>query len=248
MKRIAILGILLGLPLLAHAAVPRLLSADIPATGINTVAIDVGVGELRIAPSTDNTVHVQVSLEQKSREFLWFFHWRSRATTQEIQAAQIARQQQGQRLLLSLTTPGKLSNDDVKQKWIIQVPERLAVDLNMKVGQATINGVAGGVRADLNVGELDVDVPGGALSAKVNVGQISAITGTTRPGAIALSSTIGEAALYMHGKYISHAGEHSGLGRSINVSGTGADSMKLSVNVGEVDLRVESAVKAQIKP
>jgi len=248
MKRIAILGLLLGLPLLAQAAAPRMLSANIPATGINTLAITVGVGELRITPSTDNTVHVQVSLEQKSREFLWFFHWRSRATTQEIQAAQIARQQQGQRLLLSLTTPGKLSNDDVKQKWIIQVPARLAVDLNMKVGQATISGVAGGVQADLNVGELDVDVPGGALSAKVNVGQISATTGTTRPGAIALSSTIGETALYLHGKYISHAGEHSGLGRRINLNGNGPDSMKLSVNVGEVDLRVESAVKAQIKP
>ncbi|MGA9855190.1 MAG: hypothetical protein WBR29_07960 [Gammaproteobacteria bacterium] len=243
MKCIAILVLLLALPLLAQAAAPRILNTEIPASGINTVAITAGVGELHITPSTDDAVHVQVSLEQKSREFLWFFHWQSRATTQEIQAAQIAQQQQGQRLILMLTTSGKLSNDDVKQKWNVQVPVRMAVDLNMKVGEATIDGIAGGVQTVLNVGELDMDVPRGVLSAKVNVGQISVTTGTSQPGDIALSSNIGEAALYMNGKYLSHAGEHSGLGRSIDLNGKGPDRMHLSVNIGEVDLRVESSAK-----
>jgi len=245
MKRIAILVLLLSLPLLAQAADPRVLNRDIPASGINIVAITAGVGELHITPSSDDAVHVQVNLEQKSREFLWFFHWRSRATTQEIQSAQIAQQQQGQRLMLSLTTLGNLSNDDVKQKWNVQMPARMAVDLNMKVGEATIDGIAGGVQADLNVGELDVDVPRGALSAKVNVGQISVTTGTSQPGNIILSSNIGEAALYMNGKYLSHMGEHNGLGRSIKYDAKGPDSMHLSVNIGEVDLRIEASVNSK---
>lgn len=245
MKRIAILILLLGSPLLAQAAEPRVLSTDIPASGIHAVAITAGVGEFHIKPSTDDAVHVQVSLEQKSSEFLWFFHWQSRATDQEIRSAHITQQQQGQRLLLSLTTPGNLSNDDVKQKWNVQMPVRMAVDLNMKVGEATIDGIAGGVQADLNVGELDVDVPRGALSAKLNVGQISVTTGTSQPGNIALSSNIGEAALYMNGKYMSHMGEHSGLGRSIKFDAKGPDSMHLSVNIGEVDLRVESSANSK---
>lgn len=240
MKRLAILGLLLGLPLLAQAADPRMLNTDISASGINAVVITAGVGELHITPSTDGAVHVQVSLEQKSREFLWFFHWQSRATTQEIQAAQITQKQQGERLILMLTTSGKLNNDNVKQKWNVQVPARMAVDLNMKVGEATIDGVAGGVQAALNVGELNVDVPRGILSAKINVGQISVTTATNQPGNIVLSSNIGEAALYINGKYISHAGEHSGLGRTIDLNGSGPDSMHVSVNIGEVDLRVES--------
>jgi len=239
MKRIAILILLLGSPMLAQAAAPRMLNADIPTAGINTLAITVGVGELHITPSSDDAVHIQVNLEQKSREFLWFFHWQSQATTQEIQMAQIAQQRQGERLAVSLTTSNKLSNNDVKQNWIVQVPARMAMDLNMKVGEATIDGVAGGVQATLNVGELNMDIPRGALSAKVNVGQISVTTGTSQPGNIALSSNIGEAALYMNGKHINHAGEHSGLGRSVNLNGSGPDSMNLSVNIGEVDLRVE---------
>ena len=98
MKRVAILGLLLALPVFAQAAGTRTLTADIPMTGINTLIITVGVGELRVTPSSDNAIHVQVSLEQKSREFLWFFHWHSNSTVREIQAAQITQQKQGERL------------------------------------------------------------------------------------------------------------------------------------------------------
>lgn len=238
MKRIAILGLLLALPLVVHAAATRTLSADIPAAGINKLAIAVGVGELRVTPSRDAAVHVRVALRQKSREFLWFFHWQSSSTAREIQAAQITRQKQGDRLVLSLSEPKNLDNDDVKQKWSVQVPARLAVDINMKVGQATVTGIAGGVHADLNVGEIDLDTPRGPMSADVNVGQIRAESGSAQHGDITLSSTIGEAALYINGKRVDGAGGHNGLGRSISFSGSGPDSMKLSVNVGEVDLRI----------
>ena len=238
MKRIAILGLLLALPLVVHAAATRTLSADIPAAGINKLAIAVGVGELRVTPSRDAAVHVRVALRQKSREFLWFFHWQSSSTAREIQAAQITRQKQGDRLVLSLSEPQNLDNDDVKQKWSVQVPARLAVDINMKVGQATVTGIAGGVHADLNVGEIDLDTPRGPMSADVNVGQIRAESGSAQHGDITLSSTIGEAALYINDKRVGGAGGHNGLGRSISFSGSGPDSMKLSVNVGEVDLRI----------
>ena len=123
----------------------------------------------------------------------------------------------------------------------MQVPGRLALSVAMKVGQASIEGIAGGVSARLNVGQLDVNTPRGPLSAEVNVGQIRAVSASTQPGDISLSTTIGDAALYMNGKFVGHAGARNGLGRSINVSGTGADSMKLNVNVGEVELRVTPA-------
>jgi hypothetical protein len=240
-KRYAILALLLGLPLLTQAAEPRVLNADIPAKGIDTLALAIGIGELRITSSSDDALHIRVSLQQKSGEFLWFFHWHPRATLQEIQSAQITQKIQGKRLVLSLTTPTKFNSDDVKQKWVIALPERMALDLNMKVGEATISGIAGGVQADLNVGELNVEVPRGALNAKVNVGQISVDTDTQLPGNIVLSSNIGEAVLYMNGKHIRHAGNHTGLGRRIDLDGSGPDSMNLKVNVGEVDLRINSS-------
>ncbi|MBU6510391.1 MAG: hypothetical protein KGL98_12085 [Gammaproteobacteria bacterium] len=240
MKRLLILGLLLSLPALAWAAGSRTLSADISANGLNTLAITAGVGEVRITPSNDDRVHVSVKLEQKSREFLWFFHWQSNTTTREIQSAQLVQQRSGERLDLSLGSSSKLDTKQVKQHWMLQVPARLALALDMKVGQVTVQGVAGGVNVNLNVGEIDIDTPRGALNARVNVGQISATSASARLGPIDLSSDIGEAAVFRDGKAVRGGGRHSSLGRTIHLPGSGPDTMKLSVNVGEVDLRLNS--------
>ncbi|MGH8379067.1 MAG: hypothetical protein ACRER7_08925 [Gammaproteobacteria bacterium] len=247
MKRIVVLGLLLALPVLANAAATRTLTTDIPAAGVNTLTITVGVGELRVTPSSDEAVHVSIKLEQKARGFLWFFHWQSTATSKDIQAAEINQQTSGDRLNLSLNTPGRLNGSDVKQIWVVQIPARLALDIAMKVGQVTVAGIAGGVHTDLNVGEIDLDTPAGPLSATVNVGQISATSGSKHLGPIELSSSIGEAALFMNGKHVGEGGRHSGLGRRIHLPGNGPDSMNLSVNVGEVDLRL-TAPGAGAKP
>lgn len=247
MKRLLTLGVLLSVPALVLAAGTRTLTADVPANGIRTLAVTAGVGELRVTPSADDAVHVSVRLEQKSREFLWFFHWQSSTTAREIQSAQIVQQRQGDNLELSLGSSGKLDTNQVKQHWELQIPARLALALNMKVGQINVQGVAGGVNINLNVGEIDVDVPRGALRASVNVGQISATSATTALGPVDLSSDIGEAAVFRQGQRIRGGGRHSGLGRRIHLPGSGPDSVNLSVNVGEVDLRL-TASKPDAKP
>lgn len=248
MKRLVILSVLLLLPVLTQAAANRVLTADIPASGVNTLVITAGVGELRVSPSNDDAVHVSIRLEQKSREFLWFFHWQSSTTTREIQSAEIVQQRQGSRLDLSLGSSSKLDTNQVKQHWELQIPVRLELGINMKVGQITVSGIAGGVRTDLNVGETDLDTPGGPLSAKINVGQISATSASTQLGPIDLASDIGEAALFMNGKMVRGGGRHSGLGRRIHLAGSGPDSMSLSVNVGEVDLRINSPRSSKTNP
>jgi hypothetical protein len=240
MKHLAAMVLLLTLPALACAAGTRTLTAEIPANGMLTLAVTAGVGELHVTPSGDDTVHVSVRLEQKSREFLWFFHWQSNATARAIQAAEIVQQRSGDRLRLSLGSAGKLDTDQVKQYWTLQIPARLALAIDMKVGQITVNGVTGGIRVNLNVGEITLDAPRGPLSAKVNVGQIRATSASTRLGPIDLSSDIGEAALFSGGKPVRHGGRHTGLGRSIHIAGDGPDRIHLSVNVGEVDLRLTS--------
>lgn len=247
MKQLLVLGLLLSVPALALAAGTRTLTVDIPASGIETLAITAGVGELRVTPSADDAVHVSVRLEQKSSEFLWFFHWQSSTTAREIQSAQIVQQRQGDNLELSLGSSAKLDTNQVKQHWELQIPARLALALNMKVGQINVQGVAGGVNVNLNVGEIDMDVPRGALRANVNVGQISATSATTAPGPIDLSSDIGEAAVFRQGQRVRGGGRHSGLGRRIHLPGSGPDSMKLDVNVGEADLRLTSP-QAGAKP
>jgi hypothetical protein len=217
-------------------AAPRTLSLELAAADIDTAALDIGVGEAHVSASGDDKVHVQVTLHQKERELMWFFHWRSKGTAREIAAASLRQQVQDKRVTLSLDSHGA-ELDDVKQDWEVQVPARLALKTVMKVGDLSIEDVAGGVDAGLNVGELSIDTPKGRIHAELNVGEIRATSGSQAHGHIDLSSNIGEAVLVSSGK---STGSHDrgGLGNRVTLDGEGADEMRLSVNVGEVSLHL----------
>lgn len=250
MKRLLPLLLLCLLPVLAAAQTgeSRTLTANLPATALKSLSVTAGVGELQVTASPDDTVHVRVILQQKSRQVLWFFHWQSRATAREIQSAKIQTQQSDGQLNVSLGTTGKLDTDQVKQNWDVQVPAQLALDVNMKVGKVNVAGVAGGVHVALNVGEIGLDTPRGPMSARVNVGQIRAKSGTQQLGSVNLSSDIGEAVLFANGKPVRNSGRHNGLGRRVHLAGGGADNMDLSVNVGEVDLNLSAPPPPNSKP
>jgi len=226
-----------GLALADAGPTARTLSADIPATGLDTLALRVGVGAAHLSASSDDQVHVVVKLKQKEQEFLWFFHWVSSGSAQDIAAASITQERQGGRLSLSLNYPSKDDEEDLKQEWQVQLPARLAAKVDMNVGELSIEGNAGGVDAKLNVGELSIDSLRGPLSATVNVGEIRAKSASAQHGEISLSSSVGDAELYVKGEKTGFK-SHGGLGNALSFEGSGPDSMKLSVNVGEVSLRL----------
>lgn len=240
MKRLAALLLLTLIPALAAAdadPVARTLIADIPAKGLNSFALHVGVGEVHLTASPDDQVHVLVKLRKKQEEFLWFFHWMSEGTEKDISAASIKQEREGDKLSLSLDYPSRDAEQELKQEWQVQLPSRLAAKVDMNVGDLSIAGNAGGVDAKLNVGELTIDSLGGPLSGTVNVGEIRAKSASTRHGEISLSSSIGDAELYIQGEKTGLKAR-GGLGNSLTLDGSGPDSMKFEVNVGEVSLRL----------
>jgi len=226
-----------GLALADGAPTERTFNADIPVAALKAVKLHVGVGEVHVDASSDDKIHVQLTLRQKEQEFLWFFHWMSNGTAKDIAAASIDQRQQGDTLNLGLNYKGDADSDDLKQEWELQLPPRLALDTVMKVGELNIKDVAGGVDASLDVGELSIEVPRGPLKANVNVGEIRARYGSGDYGKINLSSTIGEAVLTINGSRGGYH-DHGGLGNKVTVEGKGHDDMDLSVNIGEVSLRI----------
>lgn len=245
MKHLAALLLLSALPLAAQAdpasTMPRTLKADVAGTGFNTVALEVGVGELHVTASNDDKLHVQVTLRRKERQFMWFFHWMGGGTSDQIAAASIEQKTSGDRLTLSLSYPHS-SGDDMKQEWDVQLPARLKVDAVMEVGDLSIEGVEGGVAAKLNVGEVSIDVPQGAIDASVDVGEIRAKNATARHGKVQLASNIGDAVLIMSGSESGYH-DHGGLGSKVSLDGSGPDAMQLKVNIGDVSLHVTPSDK-----
>jgi hypothetical protein len=240
MKRSLAIFLLCSTPVLAFAAnsAQRSLTADIPAAALKKLQMHVGVGEVHVKASADDKVHVQVTLKQNEREFLWFFHWMSTGTAKDIAGAAIQQQLEGDTLTLGLNYKGDSDSNDLKQEWEVQLPVRLALNTDMKVGELTIKDVAGGVDAALNVGELTIDVPRGHLKGDVNVGEIRAKSGSADHGRINVSSSIGEAVIYINGSQSGYH-DHGGLGNSVSVDGKGHDDMSLSVNIGEASLRIQ---------
>ena len=215
---------------------PRSLDVDVPGTGLDTLALEVGVGEVHVTASSDDTIHAEVTLRPKERQLFGFLHW-SGATARSIAAAAIHQERKDKRLILSLDLGGH-EQDEIKQEWEVQVPARLKLDSVMNVGEMNIAGVAGGVGAKLDVGELEIDVPKGSIEADVNVGEIRAKSGSSHHGRIQLASNIGDATLLLHGSD-SGVHEHGGLGNRVSMDGDGPDSMDLKLNIGEVTLHVE---------
>lgn len=249
MKHLAALLLLSALPLAAQAdsassSMPRTLKADLAGAGLNTVALDVGVGELHVTASGDDKVHVQVTLRRKQREFMWFFHWMAGGTSDEIAAATIQQKTSGDRLTLSLDYPHSSGGDDMKQEWDVQVPARLKLDAVMAVGDLSVEGVSGGVSARLNVGEVSIDIPKGPIDASVDVGEIRAKTATGQRGRIQLATNIGDAVLILQGSESGYH-DHGGLGSRVSLDGAGPDSMQLKVNIGDVSLHVTPADATQ---
>lgn len=239
MSRVIPFLLLVLMPLATQAAdASRTLQAISPAAGVNRIMIDAGVGQIRVSPSPDDGVHVQVRLEKKSQNFLWFFHWMSQSTAQAISQVSLQQQSQGDSITYTLKYPDHLDDGDIKQNWDVQIPSRLFTKVTMKVGQLTVNGIAGGVDVSLNVGEVVLNTPAGSMKARVNVGQIRATSATAQPGNIRLSTTIGDARLSMKGRVDRDNMHHNGLGRTIDVTGNGPDQMDLELNIGEVSLHI----------
>lgn len=222
----------------ARALAPRTLHADIPAAGLKKVAFRAGVGEVRVKASGDDQVHLTVTLRQKENQLFGFVHWRAEGDARVMASAAISQQVDDGTLNLELTYPDRGQDSDFKVSWELQVPARLALDADMKVGEMTVADVAGGLDARLDVGELSIDVPKGHLAATVNVGEIRATSGSTQHGRIQLSSSIGEAVLTLSGESVGRH-EHGGLGNQVSLDGSGPDDMHLSINVGEASLHVD---------
>lgn len=223
----------------ARAAETAPLRADAPAAGLTQLSFTGLDGEASIGVSPDDTVHVQLTLEQQKASFLWVFRWLRDDTTRDMAGAKLALAQHDKTLSLFVTYPSGETHNDVQEHWTIQVPARLAVDAAMNAGRLVIRGVAAGVTAHLGAGDLTIRVPGGPLQASVSTGRVHVISDSTQPGMLTVASTFGLAALSLNGKlYAPPPSSFHFFGNTEQQQGAGKDDMELRVTAGEADLRV----------
>lgn len=228
----------------AWGAAPAPLTADMPAAGIGSVTVAGSAGEMRIMPSTDDRVHVQLALEQQQHSFLWLYYWLSGDTSRDLKGAVLKTERHGDGLSLSLAYPSGESHSDVQERWTVNLPARLLVSAEMQEGEIAIKGMQGGVKAHLNAGETVIQDSVGDVQAGVTYGRLHVISDSAKPGIITLTSGHGLAVMDWNGKYYGPPETHGFMshvhlfGNDLAEHGGGTDNLDLSVHYGEVDLRI----------
>ncbi|HEX2667941.1 MAG TPA: hypothetical protein VHP13_06160 [Gammaproteobacteria bacterium] len=223
---------------------PGVLSADVPATNLQRVVLQAGAGEAVVTVSGDDAIHVQLDLHQDERSFLGLFHWLSASTTRDLAGATLQKSLKDGVLTLSLAYPSGESRSDVKQRWTLMLPARLALEAGMDAGRLEIDGVQGGVQARLGAGDVTIRSPGGPIKAQVSAGRLHVISDSAQPGALSLHSSFGLAVLSLNGKYYGPPEQHGFMssfhffGNSVTQQAGGKDDMDLKVTAGLADLRV----------
>lgn len=220
----------------ARSAEARELTGATDAKGIKTLRLEAHVGTVEIRGTDAERISWTLKLEPDTDDG-WFSSGRDDAQ-KAVDGAKVRAVAAGESWELEVDLPSGADFDDVEEHWTIEVPVRLALDLDSNVGQVRVTGVAGGVEAELNVGEMRIDVPKGDVRASLNVGDLTIDTRTASLGRVRLEANVGDVGLRIGGKRI-ETNRSFPVGAGLSVSNDGEDDIEGKVNVGEVTVRAE---------
>ena len=201
MKKLAVMTLLVSFSSFAAIANEKQLQQQFDSATIQQLAIDNGVGELLISASPDDKIRVSIQVKGTNK---WFFG-RSDVSKAEL----VSSSRDG---VLQLEVP----QDDSEQKWTVALPAKMALQLNLGVGEVKLLGVSGDITADIGVGSFSATVP------------------VADYGTIALNAGVGEVSL--HDATPSYEDSHL-TGGELSYQGTGSRQINVTVGVGEAAVR-----------
>ncbi|MGH8398450.1 MAG: hypothetical protein ACRETA_09435 [Gammaproteobacteria bacterium] len=190
------------------------------------------VGKVSITPSSDDKVHVSVSL-MPSNSFFGLFT--NQDSVNAARGASLSHALDNGTLKLRMQYPSKDDDSGVSEHWTIAVPVSVHINSHLSIGEMAVKGISGGVDANLNVGKVLLDVPGGPLKITANVGKIQATAHSLNYSDVTLSANVGKIVLTVDGVSV---GDHqaSGAGDALSFKGGGKDTINLQVNTGKIDV------------
>ncbi len=228
----------------------RVFQGTYPAKGLETIKLDVAVGDATIIAGTADiiTFHVRLTPHHGG-----LFSSLAEARKQ-IQAAQLQIKPTGATLSLSIRSPG--THPHFEATWTISVPPRLGAAVRTGVGDVTIRGIDGpltvkdgvgdvmihGIRGPLTVkdGVGDVMVHGirGPLTVKDGVGDVTIRADQAQFGQITATAGVGDAELKTADRTLSGTGM---VGKHLTWTGPGRGTMHIKTGVGDIEVTLQPA-------
>lgn len=200
------LSLLVALPAVAEE---RVLDFSRSLAGITTVTIDAGVGEIEVVgDAADETLTARVELSPRTG------FWGSRSR-REVERADFVATVSGD--TLSLRISPRDEKRSFGEEWVVHLPARVAININLGVGDVSVLDTTADIDVDLGVGDVRVE------------GEYRSF------GSIRASAGVGDATLR------TPEGRESGdgfVGHTLRSRGPGEASISVSVGVGDTDIRL----------
>ena len=233
MKKMAlVLPIVLACSLAVEAAGTKTMTRTVPARGIDGLDLTSGVGDVTIT-ARDNLEEIEIEVVLTPRRGGIFSS--KRQAERDVEAASLEAKVARDSLRLRIS-PVDEEDRRFEERWIIEMPSRLAVTIEHGVGDVAIGGVTAGIDLNSGVGDAEIEVSEGNVTVELGVG-----TAVVRAPAAAYADAVaaggvGGARITVEGKDIEGGGF---VGHSASWSGSGTYRIEVSVGVGDAVITLD---------
>jgi len=231
-KLILVLPIILACTLMVEAASPKSMTRTIQAGEIDTLDLSSGIGDVTIT-ARDGLDEVAIEVVLTPRRGGIFSS--KRQAERDVEAASLEAAVKSESLRLRIS-PGDDEDRRFEERWIIEMPSRLAIKLDHGVGDIVIKGARSGVELDSGVGDVDVEASEGDIAVDLGVGTAVVRAPAAVYGVAEAAGGVGSASVTVRGEKIEGGGFVS---HAASWSGDGSYRLDVSVGVGDAIIELE---------
>jgi hypothetical protein len=231
-KLIFVLPIILVCALTVEGAGPKTMTRTIQAGDIDTLDLNSGIGDVSITAQKGlDEVSIEVILTPRRGGIFSS----KRQAERDVEAASLEATVARDSLELRIN-PADDEDRRFEERWIIEMPSRLAIKLDHGVGDVVIEGATSGVELDSGVGDVDIQAIEGNINVDLGVGTAVVRAPAAVYGATEAAGGVGSARITVRGKEIEGGGF---VGHSASWSGDGAYRLNVSVGVGDAIIKLD---------
>ena len=225
-KIIFVLPVILACALMVEAAGPKTLTRTIQAGAIETLDLSSGIGDVTItAREAIDEVAIEVVLTPRRGGIFSS----KRQAERDVEAASLEAAVKHESLKLRIS-PADDDDRRFEEKWIIEIPSRLAIKLEHGVGDVVIRAARAGIELDSGVGDVDVEAAEGDITIDLGVGNAVVRAPAAVYASAEAAGGVGSARVTARGEEIEGGGFVS---HAASWSGDGSYRLDVSVGVGD---------------
>ena len=225
-KLIFVLPVILACAPMVEAAGPKTLTRTIQAGAIDTLDLSSGIGDVTItAREAIDEVAIEVVLTPRRGGIFSS----KRQAERDVEAASLEAAVKHESLKLRIS-PADDDDRRFEEKWIIEIPSRLAIKLEHGVGDVVIRAATAGIELDSGVGDVDVEAAEGDITIDLGVGNAVVRAPAAVYASAEAAGGVGSARVTVRGEEIEGGGFVS---HAASWSGDGSYRLDVSVGVGD---------------